>query len=70
MIIHVQYITVTLHSSISRKDPIFFSFTQTMLAGWQYIIIQYTIQVYMSRPVKTGSYSTFWKKMAQKNFEE
>lgn len=66
MIIHVQYTTVTLHSSISRKDPIFL----LMLAGWQYIIKQYTIQVYMSRPVKTGSYSTFWKKMAQKNFEE
>lgn len=49
MIIHVQYITVTLHSSISRKDPIFFSFTQTMLAGWQYIIIQYTIQVKTSK---------------------
>lgn len=55
MIIHVQYITVTLHSSISRKDPIFL----LMLAGWQYIIKQYTIQVYMSRPVKTGSYYTF-----------
>lgn len=37
MIIHVQYTTVTLHSSISRKDPIFL----LMLAGWQYII--YTI---------------------------
>lgn len=55
MVIHVQYTTVTLHSSISRKDPIFL----LMLAGWQYIIKQYTIQEYMSRPVKTGSYYTF-----------
>lgn len=52
MIIHVQYITVTLHSSISRKDPIFFfiySNNVSWMAVYHYTIYNTSIYVKTSK---------------------